>query len=62
MLLCYLGLLLVPSSQELHDYNVWLGHLQYTVHLLSIINWLVTVVNIGKFKMQTEELQQKIIL
>lgn len=39
----YLGLLFVPSCQELHDYNVWFGHLQYTIHLLSIINisnWL----------------------
>lgn len=33
VLSCYLGLLLVPSSQELHDYNVRLGHLQYTVNL-----------------------------
>lgn len=35
---CYLGLLFVPSSEELHHYNVGLGHLQYTVHLLVIIN------------------------
>ncbi len=34
--LCYLGLFLVSSSQELHYYNVGLGHLQYTVYLLSL--------------------------
>lgn len=41
-LLCYLGLLFVASSQELHNYNVRFGYLQDTVHLLLIINnWLV---------------------
>lgn len=44
-ILCYLGLLFVPSSQELHDYNVGFGHLQYTIHLLSIINWLLIIEN-----------------
>ena len=40
--LCYLGLLLVPSGQELHNYNVGFGHFQYTSHLLkSINNWLL---------------------
>lgn len=47
-MLCYLGLLLVPSSQELHNYDVGLGHLQYTVHLLSIINWLLTTFKKGE--------------
>lgn len=37
-LLCYLGLLFVASSQELHNYNVGFGYLQDTVHLLLIIN------------------------
>lgn len=37
-MLCYLGLLFVASSQELHDYNVGFGHLQDTVHLLLMNN------------------------
>ena len=45
--MCYLCLLLVSSSQQLHNHYVGFGHLQYTVHLLSFIkSWLLTAYNV----------------